>query len=190
MQNLFTAVLLSTVVLGCISGAEKANSSSNESSVKMETSTIPIARVQEGWQKEFLNLVTKQSPEGATNIGLFSYGGWADQGQIFIVKDSTDGYTISFVNTGSREINASKSMNKDQFAKFFESVKPYEKLSDFDTNVMDGVQWEVVTATKKSDSVVVLKRLFMNNPGVQDQGLEHSKIIKSFLKLREDFGIK
>ena len=189
-SKLLSIILLPLAIVGCLSGAEKGKAPKDknkntvgEKSTGNESVTEP--RVQEIWQKNFYDILSKEAAPSTQAWALFSYGGWADQGQIMIFVDRNKSAKTFLVDTGSKTVNDKKDFSEKTFQNFIKSLDEFSSLKDYESNVMDGVQWEYVLAHIDENSVPHFqKRVFMNNPGVNEQGKNHAKLVQQFLELR------
>ena len=143
------------------------------------------ARVKPKWQRL---LVKKLQEAQGTNVeahGLFSYGGWSDNGQrILIITAAREG-ELYFGKIGSSHITSQQKIVGKSVSEALHTIGSLQNLPDYDGSAFDGIQYEYVYATKVDNVVTIKKRVFMNNPGLDGTGKEHQRAVETFLKLKK-----
>ncbi|MEZ4741668.1 MAG: hypothetical protein R3B45_04350 [Bdellovibrionota bacterium] len=161
-------------------------SEKNESSDHKHTKPIdPQPHIQINWQNQFIDIF-KQKSQYKHAWALFSYSGWANEGQFLVFGNEKQTGIAMLANPSSKKINKEVNVSKEAIKYFFNSSTKFSKYEDFDTGIMDGVQYEYVHAEKKKDGTIeIKKRIYMNNPGAVKSGENHLQIVKLFYELKE-----
>ena len=117
------------------------------------------AQVSTEWQSACENKL--QESQTTEALGLFSYSGWVDVGQICII-----GSSIHWAKPGQKPNKPfrSQNLNSAQSQIIKQLMPQIAKLKDFESQTFDGVQFEIVTWKKIKEKIEVQKRVFMNNP--------------------------
>ena len=160
----------------------------NPDKTLFEAKRIKLARndprLQRKWQEKFYNLLVQMNPKVDRAFALFSYSGWSDSGQ-FLVADYGDKADpqLTYVAPGQTK-HKTKNIAIDDFKEFVKKINHFKKLSDLESQVFDGTQFEFVYYEMKGSKLSVTKRVFMNNPGVSPNSGEYFRIVKQFLDLK------
>ena len=172
----------------CLSSNQKVEGSNPQEETLMELiETRQAPRIQTEWQKQFLEKMSKEAVNDSHAWALFSYGGWADQGQIMIISNKPGTASVFFVDPARSEIGQTKYFSTKRLETFNATIQKYYKLENFESQAMDGINWEFVHAYKdKTGKSFAVQRVFMNNPAIAGAP-EHSKLVEEFLGLRKEF---
>ena len=137
----------------------------------LRRSAIVCPKEQERFASLFQN--NKQQKEA---WGLFSYGGYMDQGQITIYKDKSPvQYHIFYVKpqiTSSKRIDGTfthqrveKKPTLNTIEIFIKQVTIGQSLEHLSYPIFDAVSYEYIHLTKKhNDQIIIKNRLYMNAP--------------------------
>lgn len=152
------------------------------------------ARVRVKEQEKFIEYF-RNSKELLKAWGLFSYGGYLDDGQYKISLSAANNIFIHYsepVTPGSHknsqdghmvykalEINSSKKLWQDFYSKLYDLEKD---LVPFHITQFDGRVYEFLFLSKKEKgSPLFLKRTFFDDPYLKKEGTEnHQKLIELF----------
>lgn len=138
------------------------------------------------WQEKMLNLIENQGAGYADGWGLFSEGGWSDNGQV-IVLATTDRSLVKVFTAGpgKKTFDGEHALTKADFEKIEGVTKNADKLEDIDIDMMDGLIYEYVHAVRSQNGKArVVDRLYVKNPGSKPMP-EHQKLIDAFQALRK-----
>lgn len=146
-----------------------------------DTSAQP--RIAKKWQEAFLDVMQKDPRKIVRGWAMFSYGGWSDQGQIMIFEAGDGSFFVNTVPAGSRKLDPERVVKKSDLSQIFDLAAEWQKLGDWQSDVMDGIQFEYVVAERKGEKPVVSKRVFMNNPHLSPIAAGHQNLVSTFQKL-------
>lgn len=197
-RHLFLSCLslgILTITFGCIMGQSEAETKKDASA----PSAVPAAvaapakaapkeakRVREDWQQKMLSLMENQGAGYTDGWGLFSEGGWSDNGQV-IVLATTDRSLVKVFSAGpgKKTFDGEHSLTKDDFAKVESVTEDSAKLPDIDLEMFDGLIYEFVHAVRRKDGKAeVVDRLYIKNNGSQPM-VEQQKLIDVFQEFRK-----
>lgn len=196
MKLIAIIFMLNLLACSCISNKEKKADDQSTRDQADVSKVSPInnvehMEVQPQWQESFLELIQKQAQPETEAWALFSYSGWADSGQIIVFTNKEQQPQAFFANPGSKEVNHEKAFSTEDFQSFVSSLEKFNSLKDFQMQAMDGTQWEFVHVFLNSQAQVEIKqKVFMNNPGLTEEGMQHSELVKTFLELWKNFGLR
>lgn len=146
---------------GCIFKSDKMKSpnTDNDGSQEEKSNT---GRVRRDWQDVFLK---KLAAEGfVEGWGLFSEGGYADNGQFMLfVRPQTQGAVLVHVAVNTKDASAPRDLGEKVVAGLREKLAAGDTLADHNVVSFDGLQYEFVHAKMVDGKVAVIKRLFMNS---------------------------
>lgn len=150
---------------------------------KTTKTAVNKPRVKALWQEKFVKTLQKNK-DYISGWGLFSYGGWADNGQILVFSKKDGTGVIQYANPGSKSVDKTTTMSKAELDAFHKKTTHFSGMKDLNQEVYDGLQYEYVVAVKENNKVKVTERVFMNNPGVAKKESSHTDIINSFAPMK------
>ncbi len=176
---------------GCIMGQSDAQTAPKTADAPATTPTkvaVPKEekRVRQDWQDKMTSLMENQGAGYADGWGLFSEGGWSDNGQV-IVLATTDRSLVKVFTAGpgKKSFDVERALTKAELEKVLTVTKDTQKLEDIDIEMMDGLIYEFVHAVRGANGKAsVVDRTYIKNPGSKDMP-EHQKLIDAFQELRK-----
>lgn len=191
---LVCAAILSSAC-GCILGQGET-----DSQAKTQEPAKPVAapaasadaqvkdegRVRADWQAKMTNLLETQGAGYSDAWGLFSEGGWSDNGQVIVLATQDRSLVKVFTaGPGKKTFDGEHSLTKADFKKIDEATKGADKLEDIDIEMMDGLIYEFVHQSRGSNGKAKTEdRLYIKNPGSKAMP-DHQKLIDAFQSLRK-----
>jgi len=193
--TLTTVMLAGVSACGCFPGLQQTasgNSGAKKPQIMIKTeltdknsTKISAPQVQAKWQRKFVEMFEKRDKKTTDAWALFSYGGWSDEGQIIIFGSDNKAGVSLYAKPGSKEVNFEDKMTVSDLKPFFDNDPNFSKLDHFDSGTMDGIQYEYVRASRDQQGAVkILKRIFMNNPGIGKPAPGHELLVKTFVKYK------
>lgn len=137
--------------------------------------------IQQKWQDLFK--ATFEQHKAVKGIGLFSYSGWSDRGQRFILIDATNHSELFVGKANSQKIAASVKLKAEATPDLLALISEAFTLESFDSHAMDGVQYELVILEAVQEQTKVVKRVFMNNPAVSQKGKKHGELVEQLISM-------
>jgi hypothetical protein len=172
---------------GCVekmalgSSGEKEIAQLKGSAPELQTQKVSEPQLQQDWQRDFLTVFHKQGQDWQFAYALFTSGGWSNDGQILIFGAPGKGGKIMYGAPNSKAIDSELTIPAGDFDGLAAKLKDFSSLSDLETGVMDGIQYEYVSAERnKSGEIKIIKRVYMNNPGIGKPAPEHSQLVDLF----------
>ena len=171
--------------------SQPPSSTTNQSEPK-PAGGIP-ARVQPTWQEYLANLLRGQR-EGTVGLGLFSYGGWADAGQYFVIlPPGQEPAKFIYVEPSGKKVTFERVLVTVERDSVVEAMTKATSLSDYSPTgeVFDGLEYDYVAKTiEAGGNLREAKRIHIQNPGVvtkkgeKNAAEEHLKLIGVFEALK------
>jgi hypothetical protein len=170
LQIAFAAAFMVAVsACGCVSANGRNERHPSPTSTPLEGSSLvaskdaPDARIQTEWQAAFLEDLSKRAPD-TDSWGLFSQGGWGDDGQTVVIRES--GATTVFVvplNARDHGVPDGKVVPANLCSTFESAAGRADNLEDNVTTAFDALEYEYLHARKLgSGKVQVLRRMRFN----------------------------
>jgi hypothetical protein len=183
------------VVIGVLVGLVESSSSlpllaKDKASDKKEQVTDSPPRIAKKWQLQFREIMESDTRNFVRGWALFSYGGWADQGQILVFESKDGKFVVQKADPGAAKTAAEQVLKTDEIAAFSKATADAQSLGHWESQVLDGLQFEYVALEKKGDKVNEVKRVFMNNPHVSGAAAGYQKLVAGFQALGLQSGSK
>lgn len=137
------------------------------------------------WYELFTNKLFSTKHDTAVGLGLFSYGGWSDNGQRFIIISEENKFELFYGTPNSTKIDQHEILSKGDLKEFINLFWAFKELDNYDSGAFDGIQYEFIQAEKKDGVIFIKKRVFMNNPGLTPEGKKHAELIETYLALEK-----
>ncbi len=177
---LFSAI----TACGCISESIQAANTQHIAGTPADEKVVEKVnepQISKNWQDKFLEIFRKDYPKANVAYGLFSYSGWANDGQVMVFGEEGKGGVALASKPASKNVDSTRELSAAEFAAIEKELKGFRELDDLETGVMDGLQFEFVKATKDSSGEIkVSQRTYMNNPGVGKPAPQHTALVKAF----------
>lgn len=177
---------------GCIMGQSDAQTTPKADAPAPAPAPVKAApkeeprRVRQDWQDKMTNLMESQGAGYADGWGLFSEGGWSDNGQV-IVLATTDRSLVKVFTAGpgKKTFDGERALTKAELEKILAVTKDTEKLEDIDIEMMDGLIYEFVHSVRQANGKAqVVDRIYIKNPGSKEMP-GHQKLIDAFQSFRK-----
>jgi hypothetical protein len=142
-------------------------------------------RVRPDWQKKMTSLLENQGAGYTDAFGLFSEGGWSDNGQVVVLATQDRTLVKVFAaDPGKKTWNLERSLTKGEVEKVIAVAKDTSKLEDIDIEMFDGLIYEFVHQVRQANGKAKTEdRVYVKNPGSKPMP-EHQKLIDAFQALR------
>ena len=127
------------------------------------------ARIQIEQQQSFLSQLANKEKKYKEAWGLFSYGGWSDRGSCWIFKKNR-GYELFYAKPNTSKFLPYEAINITQLTSFIAATSEFDRETDFELKAFDGIQYEYVHYKQTEEGPLLIKRIFMNNPGISEDG--------------------
>jgi uncharacterized membrane protein len=152
----------------------------SESNTKTSISNLYTPRISKSWHKHFTEELSNNS-SAKQGWALFSYGGWANDGQI-LVYDLGDKVKIEYASPGLRTTMLNELKTKTTKVDLT-PLEKYSTLKSIDETVFDSLNYEYVHINKSKNEAT---HIFMR-AGRFEKYPAHSKLIGFLNKFKKDF---
>jgi len=184
------AVSTCFVACSCITGGVKQEDQvlQKPAAEVQAPEVVDAPRVMANWQQRMDGMLAERA-SGDEAFGLFSYGGWANAGQyiVFMNRDRSSA-RLALVEPSSKEINKERDLTAVELQRLNAQLKAVDALDNVvpDKAVFDAIEYEFVHTRKDGDKLLVLKRIYMQNPGGtgKNGSSPHMAMIQAFEELR------
>lgn len=184
---LFTASWLVMVACGCVISSEGQSGDEalkgDDGKANQGQAKDAGARVQSTWQDKMLEMLKAEKATEAW--GLFSSGGWSNSGQILVFMTPDRAVRrVVIVQPNKKEIGVDRALTDAELKSLEPAMTEAPKLEDVDVEMFDGLEFELVHATKDKGDVKVVDRLLLRDPGGTPRP-KHQAVIQAFERLRK-----
>jgi hypothetical protein len=158
---------------------------------KTEIEDAGKPRVQEKWQRAFLQYLGEIDSTKLEAWAVLTYSGWSDAGQFFFVHGDKNDFFYQvpenyhsvarnsktpvpmpersdekspWILERSKWANFEKSVSAEKKNRFASSLGTFMALEDLKSSVFDGMEIEFVHVQRRGKGLVVDKRVFMHSP--------------------------
>jgi hypothetical protein len=135
-------IAASLLLFGCV------NTFSSEKNVELEVDKLYKARISKGWHEYFVKKLNEDKSIKKA-WALFSYGGWADDGQLMLFKNK-DRLTIERVPQGVKRLKIDQIKTTASAEDPSEKLAKFDDLKDVDEVVFDTLNFEYVSIDRTS----------------------------------------
>ena len=140
-------------------------------------------RVQGTWQQKLVGELDKGKPESTEAWGLFSKGGWADNGQVMVFAAKDGGGKVEIVDPAKKTVSSQRTLSPAELDAFKKKVAGADQLADVKSTAMDAIVYEYVHAAKGTDGKVeVQKRVLYQTSSAKNP--DHDALVAAFQDLR------
>jgi hypothetical protein len=140
------------------------------------------ARVQKAMQALFM-LFLQDAAQGTEAWALFSYGGWADEGQITVILTDSKKAELALAKPNSNSFGTHVSLPNSSIAALQQKTATFDALPDRTAAVFDAIEYEYVHVVREGQQWTVKARVLMHMVEDKDPASPYADILATFKAL-------
>lgn len=153
--------------------------------------TLKDARVAFDWQMWLLRELESHPNIYKQAWGVFSEGGWSNNGQTMIMQKVDGSIIMRVVHPGKKGPEAPVTLAPDQWKMLSAQINAAEKLSSIEKKVFDAIEYEFVVLGKRPQPTadgqwLVQKRIFLNALPSEETKPQND-LMMAFVNLRKEY---
>lgn len=172
------------------SGVQSSTGTAGSADVSNDGKSDPVVvpRIQAGWQEKFVKRSTELNATEAW--GVFSEGGWVDDGQLMVFVTPDGRATIEFVPPGAKTVGNRAEIGAADVEMLRGKLGKLDGLEDHVTAAYDAVGYELVHLISLADTGLAVKTRIMMVMPTEEKSPDHFAVLAAMKDLRRSRVLK